>query len=206
MTYRDDREVLREQVASLETRVEELVRERDNLRKKISDFDFSRSREKASISLQEGKKERREELASWKSEAARARRRSWISNLFDKTKEFAFEMKVAFVFGAFALATYVIFAHFPTQPFVAGFVVGRHHRAAYTTTSTTCTGTGTSQTCTTETQSHPETWSLHVADDTRVQAFSVSEDTFNRSAMGSWYCAQESDCPPIPRLDDKYEE
>lgn len=49
-------------------------------------------------------------------------------------------------------------------------------------------------------------WELHVADDNQIRVFSVDRATFERMAMGSWYCADSSNCPPIPRLDDSVED
>lgn len=200
MAFRDETEALRAQVQSLEERLREKGESDDqaaqktvqDLREKVnSQYETIREFNSSVSNL-------RSELQEAKSEARRVRWEGIFSTWWDWAR-------IAFFFGlGIGVVFFVVYGLlFAEADPAAGFVVSRRHRSAHTTT--TCSGQGSSRTCTTSYD--PEAWILHVAGDDRVIVREVSEEEWDRTALGSWYCLHpEEGCPSIPPLNDVVEE
>ena len=92
---------------------------------------------------------------------------------------------VACAFGLLALGVRSCEEALPAE--AGGVVTDRYHRPAYTTTQ--CTTVGMNTTCVPII--HPESWSIRVAHDGHERVDSVSEEYWERVAVGDWVGPRE---------------
>jgi len=82
--------------------------------------------------------------------------------------------------GLFLVAQSSCVACLSREELEAGIVTNKHYHEAYTT----CTSSGKTTVCTT----HPERWTIVVANEGETGSFDVAQTTFDATNVGEWSC------------------